>query len=230
MTDIPREQLSDGPRTRIPAMSPGGNVRRVGVVLLLTLGLVALAAGAGVTVRETAVPATGEVTVVSDATGALPVEYVDAPSVELLDYDHGASVSYAIELRNDGPLPVTVEDVPLATMEADRRLIRPSRVLLAPEGTAATEAAAGARPFEPFRLERGARRTVIVEGVFDNCRYYTERAMDVIVAQPVTWSVAGWSTTTDLDLSRELAVRSPHIRHCPGRVMDRGARTRSGTP
>lgn len=228
MTDIPREQLRDGPRTRIPARSPGGVVRRAGVGLLLTVGLVALAAGGAVVVRDAAVPATGEVAVVSDATEALAVEYVDAPPVQLVNYEHGATVSYAIELRNDGPVPVTVEDLPLGPMDADRRLVRPIGVRVLPDGAHATDAAGGATPFEPFRLERGVSRTVIVDGVFDNCAYYTERAMDLIASQAVTWSIAGLSTTTDVDLSRQLAVRSPHIRHCPGRVMDRGARTRSG--
>lgn len=225
-----RPELHDRPRASIPVRSSVAPARRVGVVVLLIVGVVAVVAGGAVALRDASVPAVGEVGIVSETTDALAVEYVDAPSVELVDYDHGQAVSYAIELRNDGPLPVTVEDVPVATMEADRRLIRPGRVLVAPEGTAAADAGEGARPFEPFRLERGAHRTVIVEGVFDNCRYYTERAMDVIVAQPVTWSVAGWSTTTDLSLSHRLAVRSPYLRVCPGRVMDRGATTRSGTP
>lgn len=229
MTGSTRPELRDRPRAAIPVRSSVAPARRVGVVALLTIGLVALVVGGATALRDASVPATGEVGIVSETTDALAIEYVDAPSIELVDYDHGATVSYAVELRNDGPVAVTVEDVPVATMEADRRLIRPSRVLLAPEGAAATDAAEGARPFEPFRLERGARRTVLVEGIFDNCTYYTERAMDVIVAQPVTWSVAGWSTTTDVSLSRRLAVRSPYLRVCPGRVMDRGATTRSGT-
>ncbi|MBW3561439.1 MAG: hypothetical protein KY437_02985 [Actinobacteria bacterium] len=180
--------------------------------------------------RDASVPGVGGVAVVSASTSALAVEYADAPSVELVTYEHGEDVSYAIELRNDGPLPVTVEDVPISDMVGDLRLIRPTQVLVAPDGTALVDATVDqASPFEPFRLARGASRTVIVTGVFDNCVYYTERAMDLIGSQPVTWSVAGWSATTEVELSSQLVVRSPYLRVCPDRVMDRGARTRTGS-
>lgn len=227
MTGAPRPQLLERPRTRIEAR------RRTGVpvsLALLVLGLVALAGGAASVARDASAPGVGEVAIVSASTSALAVEYADAPSVELVNYEHGEDVSYAIELRNDGPLPVTVEDVPISGMVDDLRLIRPTQVLIAPDGTAPADATVDrSRPFEPFRLARGASRTVVVTGVFDNCVYYTERAMDLIGAQPVTWSVAGWSTTTDVALSSQLAVRSPYLRVCPNRVMDRGARTRTGT-
>lgn len=227
MTGGPARELVERRRTRIEARR---RTRvRVSLVLLI-LGLAALVGGATSVARDASVPDVGEVAIVSASTSALAVEYADAPSVELVNYEHGDGVSYAIELRNDGPLPLTVEDVPISGMVDDLRLIRPTQVLVAPAGTAPADATVDrSRPFEPFRLARGVSRTVIVTGVFDNCVYYTERAMDLIGSQPVTWSVAGWSATTEVELSSQLAVRSPYLRVCPDRVMDRGARTRTGT-
>ena len=180
--------------------------------------------------RDASVPGVSEVAIVSASTSALAVEYADAPSVELVNYEHGEDVSYAIELRNDGLLPITVEDVPISGIVDDLRLIRPTQVLVAPDGTAPGDATLDrSGPFEPFRLARGASRTVVVTGTFDNCAYYTERAMDLIGSQPVAWSVAGWSATSEVELASQLAVRSPYLRLCPDRVMDRGARTRTAT-
>ncbi len=227
MTGSTRPELADRPRSAIPVRAPSRRRWRIGVVLSVTFGLVAVAIGGLSALRDAAVPTVGEVAVVSASTDRFAVDYSDAPSVEFVTYGHGQEVSYAVQLRNDGPIPVTVEDVPVAGMEDGLRLIRPTEVLVAPEGAPVDDPTAGTRPFEPFRLDPGARRTVIVDGVFDNCVYYTERAMDVITSQAVTWRIAGWSTTTEVELPRQLAVRSPHIRDCPDRMMDRGARTRT---
>lgn len=231
MTGSTRPELRDRPRTPIPVRATARRRwLRPTVVVLVTFGLVAVAVGALSALRAASVPAVGDVAIVSTATDALGVDYADAPSVSLVNYDHGREISYAVEVRNEGPLSVVVEEVPIAGVADERRLVRPTDVLLAPEDARGGDAADGARPFEPFRLEPGAARTVIVNGVFDNCVYYTERAMELIASQAVTWSVAGLSTTTDVELSRRFAVRSPHMRNCPGRVMDRGARTRTGIP
>lgn len=225
MTGSTRPDLAGRQRTAITTRDP--RVRIV-VVLLVTVGLVAVAAGGLVALRDLSVPVVGDVAVASDDTGTLAVDYVDAPSVEFVVYQHGREIHYALELRNDGPVPITIEDVPVDHLVEDQRLIRPTAVLLGPDETDGTGPTESARPFEPFRLDRGARRTVLVTGEFANCAYYTERAVDVIRSQPVTWSLAGWSRTDDLGLSRHVVVRSPHIRSCPDRVMDRGAATRTG--
>lgn len=223
MTGSTRPGLAERPRSTIASREPRVTIV---VVLLVTLGLVAVVAGALVGLRGLSAPAVGEVAVAAEDTGTLGVDYADAPSVEFVIYQHGREIRYALELRNDGPVPITIEDVPVDHLVDDLRLIRPTAVLLAPDRTGGTGSTDGARPFEPFRLDRGARRTVLVTGEFANCAYYTERAMDVIRSQPVTWSIAGWSRTDEVGLSRHVVVRSPHIRACPDRVMDRGAATR----
>lgn len=228
MTGPPGTELLERSRTEIAERPRVRRGRRLVAVILLTVGLVVTATGAVSVLRGASVPSVREVVIASETTAALEVDYADAPSFELVAYEHGSEVSYAIQLRNDGPLPVTVEDVPIAGLAEDLRLIRPTAVLVLPEGGSPEDGLDAARPFERFRLARGATRTVVVTGVFDNCEYYTERAMDLVTSQPVTWSVAGWSTTTDLELSRQLAIRSPYLRVCPGRVMDRGARSRTG--
>lgn len=228
MTGSPRPELADRTRWRIATRPPGRGWRHIGVILSVTLGLVAGVYAGWSALRDAAAPTVGDVAVVSASTSTFTVDYTDAPSVELVTYHHGREIGYAVELHNDGPIPVTVEEVPVDGMLDGLRLIRPTDVLVAPVGAPVDDPTEGARPFEPFRLEPGASRTVIVGGVFDNCVYYTERAMDVITSQAVTWSIAGSSATKDVELSRQLAVRSPHIRDCPGRVMDRGARTRTG--
>lgn len=160
---------------------------------------------------------------------AYRVAYSDAPSVSYVAYEHGAPVTYTIELSNDGPLPITVDDVPLAPLRDDQRLVRPTAVRIAPADAKEVDLE-GLAPFEPFRLWPGGSRIVVVTGEFANCAYFTERAIDLIVEQPVGWSVLGWSRTSTIALSDQLAIRSPFMRECPGRVMDRGALTRTGGP
>lgn len=194
--------------------------------LLAVAGLLSLLVGIVVVLRDASVPnATG-----GGVLGApsFRVAYVDAPSTAYVWYEHGEAVGYSIELSNDGPLPITIEDVPIAGLQDDRRLLHPTEVLVAPEDAAGlTLDSAELAPFEPFRLGAGETRRVVVSGVFYNCAYYTERGMDLFVSQPVTWSVAGLATTTEVALTDQVAIRSTFIRECPGRVMDRGARTRT---
>lgn len=228
MTEAPAPTTTPVDAPRVPAREPArepatavphgrGRWRARLVRILAVAGLVSVAAGTAVALHDASTPVASGGGVVGAP--SFTVEYVDAPATEYVAYDHGASAGYRIELSNDGPLPVTVEDVPIAPMQEELRLLHPTEVLVEEAGDLA--------PFAPFRLGAGETRTVVVSGVFHNCEYYTERAMDLVVTQPVTWSVAGVSTTTDVALTHQLAIRSTFIRECPGRVMDRGARTRT---
>lgn len=217
MTGIPAppRSVDDTPHIAARDDLPGWRSRTVR--LLAVAGVASILIGALVALHEASTPAAAGGSVVGAP--SFSVDYVDAPTTEFVAYEHGSAVGYRIELSNDGPLPITVEDVPVAPMQEERRLLHPTEVLV--------EGGSGLAPFEPFRLGAGETRTVVVSGVFYNCEYYTERAMDLVVTQPVTWSVAGFATTTEVALSDQLAIRSTYIRECPGRVMDRGARTRT---
>lgn len=223
MTEAPKGSVG-----HVPAIAPRGRRSRwltAMTVFLAGSGALSLILGSVSILVDGSVPTTTGGGIL-DAP-AHRVEYSDAPSVSYVAYDHGEDASYSIELVNDGPLPVTVEAVPLDGLRHERRLFAPTAVFVAPEGASEVEPDAVA-PFEPFRLWPGDSRILVVAGEFANCAYFTERAIDLIVEQPVTWSVLGRSRTDMVALSDQLAIRSPFMRECPGRVMDRSARTRTG--
>lgn len=211
----PATPVDDTPRIAARDDQPRWRARVVRI--LAAAGIVSILIAALVVLHDASTPVASGGGVVG--VPSFSVEYVDAPGTEFVAYEHGSAVGYRIELSNDGPLPITVQDVPIGPMQEQRRLLHPTEVLL--------EDGADLAPFEPFRLGAGEARTVVVSGVFYNCEYYTERAMDLVVSQPVTWNVAGFTTTTEVPLTDQLAIRSTYIRECPGRVMDRGARTRT---
>lgn len=226
MTGNPETTTRTVDASAVPARPPRPRLRRRLTSGLAVAGALSVALGGALMLRDASVPIAA-----GDAVLGAPVfhvEYADAPSANLVAYEHGAAVGFSIELSNDGPLPITIEDVPIGPMQERKRLLNPTEVLMAPPGSTPTDLEGDLVPFEPFRLGVGETRTVVVSGVFYNCVYYTERAMDLIASQPVTWSVAGLSRTTEVALADGIAVRSTFIRECPGRVMDRGARTRTG--
>lgn len=217
----PAEAATGDPPLIAPRADRPRWLRRLTVALAVA-GVLSLLAGVAVVLRGASTPVATAGSVLGVPT--FRVDYSDAPATVFAAYEHGESVGYTIELSNDGPLPITVEDVPITGQQAELHLLHPTEVRVVPRGGTVESA----EPFEPFRLGTGETRTVIVSGVFYNCEYYTERAMDLLVSQPVTWSVAGVSSTTDVALTDQLAIRSTFIRECPARVMDRGARTRTG--
>ncbi|MEX1177515.1 MAG: hypothetical protein WEB09_03550 [Nitriliruptor sp.] len=78
----------------------------------------------------------------------------------------------------------------------------------------------------PARLEPGEATVVSVRARFGNCRYYTERAVNVFRGADVTLEGGAGATTVTTPYPTEVVLRSPTILGCPDRVLDRSARQR----
>lgn len=123
-------------------------------------------------------------------------------------YAHGSGALVEVPLEHTGDVgAVTVTDVD------------PFPELL---GMLEVEAVAGL----PVTLEPGDRSTVRIEARFANCRYYTERAVNLFRGAEVTVAAAGGTTTFTAPYPSEVVLRSPTILGCPDRVTDRSARQR----
>jgi hypothetical protein len=78
----------------------------------------------------------------------------------------------------------------------------------------------------PATLAPGETTTVRLRARFTNCRYYTERAVNLFQGAEVTVDGA-WGEVTELvDYPGDVVLRSPTILGCPDRVTDRSARQR----
>jgi len=184
------------------------------LVLLLAVGMAAW--------RYQPLRQVGEVTTGPDALAATVPEFEEAGAT-ILNYVDGDYVTYAVTLRNSGPVGVRVTGLPLPDA-GERRLLQPVAVGLS---TGGSDDAAGVEPLTPFRLGAGEQRTVVVQARFDHCEYYTERAIDVIDSQTVQFRVAGIPRTATLQLVRPLLVRSPTIQGCDARTLDRSEHRRT---
>ena len=154
---------------------------------------------------------------------AVTVEEFDETGVHIVKYEHGETVSYSFTVRNTGPVGITVTGVRLPD-ESERRLLQPVAAGLPADPSAG---GSGMMPLEPFALGAGEEQRIILEGRFDNCEYYTERAVEVVDAQTVEFRVAGVSRTATVPFKRDLVVRSPVIKSCPERTLDRSEHRRT---
>lgn len=144
-----------------------------------------------------------------DGATHLTVEGFDERGLYSLRYVHGEDAEVRVPVRNDGWLPTTVTAIALDGRPAP---------MIEPVGTAGT----------PVELAPGEEATLVVRVRFDNCEYYTERAMDVYDEVAVSSRTAGVATSTQVALDHALVVRSPMMTTCPDRVSDRGAFLRGG--
>lgn len=184
------------------------------------VGAAALLAGAtAVSTAGVSVASPGRVVV--DGTAATHVADLGPRGAVVLRYEHGRVVTYAFEVRNDGWLPATVTGVVLAAPDE-----RPLLVPVAARPAVAAPSGADAYGFAPVVLRPGATHTVRVTARMDNCAYYTERALQRIEHHTLRLHVGGIPVVRDLVLADDVVVRSPSIRRCRDRVIDRGAHRR----
>lgn len=167
----------------------------------------------------------GELVTSSDA-GATLVEEFEGTGATIVTYEHSAYLSYAFTLRNAGPVGVTVTSVDLPDERA-RHMLQPvqTSMLTSPEAT--PDDLADMAPLEPFALGAGEERRIVVQARFDNCEYYTERALEITEAHDVTFRVSGVPRTARVELNRPLIVKSPTILGCSDRTLDRSEHRRS---
>lgn len=182
---------------------------RAGVLTAASAVVLLLAVAAGAV--ATAAPRTGGYLKVEGTTQHANLPEYGMDGSEIVRYLHGREIVVRFPLRNPGVLPLTVESIdPFPTVLG---LLTPRRITV--DGRA-------------LPAVIGARRTATVEvrARFENCPYFTERAIDTSEAATVTWSTLGIARTAAVTYADELLVRSPTIIDCPGRVLDRSAKQR----
>ena len=195
-------------------------------VRILLIGLIAAAVAGGAVawlLRYQPLHQVGDLQASSDLQVVL-VEEFEGSGAHIAQYVDGGYVTYAFVVRNAGPVAVTVTDVPLPP-QAQRRLLQPVGAGLA--GEQDVPDARSMRAFAPFRLGAGERQQVVIHARFDNCEYYTERAIEMIDTQHVAFRVAGMARTATVAFERPLLVRSPTIQRCSERTLDRSEHRRT---
>ncbi|HET9516689.1 MAG TPA: hypothetical protein VFO77_03065 [Actinoplanes sp.] len=195
--------------------------RLVRLVVVLLIALV-LAGGAGLVARYQPLLQSGDLQAGSDMQ-VVTIEEFEETGAHVLKYEDGEYVSYAFTVRNAGPVGITVTGVDLPA-EAERRLLQP---VAAGVATGDSADAAEMAPFEPFALAAGEEQRIIVQGRFDNCEYYTERAIEDVDGQTITFRVAGIPRTATVPFTRDLLVRSPTIKNCDERTLNRAEHRRT---
>jgi len=175
------------------------------------IALVALGLLSGATVATAGPRSTTALYLSGSSQVATLPDYGPRGSV-VVRYQHDRVVTLRFTIANGGVLPVTVSDVqPFPTVLG----------LLTAETLTV-----GGKPL-PVRLGPGDKAEVVVQGRFDHCEYFTEKAIDPYNGAVVTWGIGPLSRTTTVAYSDTLLVRSPTILDCTDRVMDRSAKQRS---
>lgn len=183
--------------------------RRAGVLTAAAAVALLLALAAGAV--ATAAPRTGGYLRVEGTTEHANLPEYGAEGSEVVRYLHGREITVRFPLRNPGLLPLTVEAIdPFPTVLG---LLTPGRITV--DGRAL-----------PATIAPRSTATVTVRARFENCPYFTERAIDTSEAARVTWSTLGIARTAQVAYADALLVRSPTIIDCPGRVLDRSAKQR----
>lgn len=154
---------------------------------------------------------------------ATTIEEFEETGAHILRYSDDDYVTYSFTIRNTGPLGVTVTDVGLPD-QAERRLLQPVAAGLARGGRVSAE---DMLPVEPFGLAAGEEQQIVIQARFDNCEYYTERAIEILGSQTITFRVAGVPRTMHTQFDRPLLVRSPTIQGCADRTLDRSENRRT---
>ncbi|MGH3442820.1 MAG: hypothetical protein ACRDUY_12405 [Nitriliruptorales bacterium] len=157
--------------------------------------------------------------------GGTELETFGASGSVVFRYEHGAETFYAVTLRNEGRLAVTVTGL---GQDIELPLLDPVELRYFPQAhVATTDPVAASSPFTAFAIPPSEERTVLVRARFDNCEYYTERALEVVETLRVAFRVLGIPSDARVALPRQLIVRSPTILRCPDRTADRGENRRT---
>lgn len=185
--------------------------RRLAAVVVAAVTAVSLGVSGGL-VLATDITATGDARLA--ATSGTVVLDAYGPNGTLVQrYTDGDEVTLTFTLVNGGPLPIVIERIDAFDTHLG---------LLSPVGITLDGASL------PVRLPADGEVVVDARATFDNCEYYTERALERHDHATVTWSVLGLDRTSQVGYGRDVVVRSPTIAGgCSDRVMDRSAKRRS---
>lgn len=135
--------------------------------------------------------------------GGLQVQEYGTNGSYFLQYRHGQPVTVTVPVTNHGPVPVTVSDVALDL---------PAYPLLEPSSATGL----------PLRLAPFTSGSVDLTLTYGNCRYYHERAVQVVSSATVTGTALGRGFTRTVDVEAPLTVHGQVIVNCPDRTLVRG--------
>ena len=196
-------------------LGPRQGVRAVAVAVVVVVVV------AGAALRYQPLQQSGDLGLSADMQVATVPDFEGG--AHILRYVDGGYVSYAVTVRNTGPLPITVTGVTLPE-EPERRLLQPVTAGLAGAGSPEVD---DMQTFDPVSLAPGEQQQIVIQARFDNCEYYTERAMEMIDQQVVNFRVAGVPRTATIPFQHPLLVRSPTINRCEDRTLDRSDHRRT---
>ena len=134
-------------------------------------------------------------------------------------YRQGASFSYAVSLRNNGHLPITITGVDTGDPHSLSLLRTTGIYVLNSIGISrwGNDLAPNLdQPFPSFTLDPGEERNLVVKNVFDGCENYSPSTSEGFGAIHVSFRVLGVSRDTWVDLGHfGFSIASPDA--CPGR-------------
>ena len=188
-----------------------GARRRRGVVLAAVVVLVGLAATALLLWAPTSVALGSGRATFSGSAEVVGVPGYGPRGTDSVHYEHGATLDITVPVRNDGPLPVTVEEVVTGAGVLPLLDVRSTTGL-------------------PLSLQPGEEGEVVVRAVLTNCRHYHERQVQNVDALQLRVRPAlplAADRTVGLALERPLLVHSPMVVGCPDRTLDRNDDHRS---
>lgn len=179
--------------------------RRGGVVVAAAVALLGLSATALLLWAPTTLELTAGRTTFSGEAEVVGVPGYGPRGTDAVHYLDGATVDVSVPLRNDSPLPVTVDDVSTGAG------VLPLLDVRSVDGL-------------PLRLGAGEQGEVVLRAVLTNCSRYHERQVQNVDAlrvslRPALPLTAGRTVSVPLD--RPLLVHSPMIVGCPSRTLDR---------
>jgi hypothetical protein len=127
----------------------------------------------------------------------------------VLGYQHNATVTMTLPVRNEGWLPITVTSVglnggnkPLLEIDAVHGL--------------------------PLSLGPGATGSVTVTALLSNCRFFHERALETYDGLELGFTSFGADGSRHVRFDRPVMVKSPMLASCPDRKLNRQADRRNG--
>lgn len=189
---------------------------RVSTLIFLTI--LVLAAGFWAFIAQYEPLAAGSMAGV-DATGARTIDTFPGDELILLDHRRGEEFFASFTIRNEGPLPITIERFldgwqlqersggPFSPVEV---VVHPGERFIGAESIPFEEWPS----FSPFSLGAGQERRVAIRFSFGDCRLGKGETfgMNSISAR---FAVLGFDRHTDYPLPYNLAMRSARSGGCP---------------
>ncbi len=133
-----------------------------------------------------------------------------------LTYRDGSSVRYALSIRNNGPVSVTITDL-VRDESWFRAALRVDQLRVTPDDPKFAGLLDHAEPFHAFRLDPQHERTLVIDAHYDGCDAYAEGTSMTIVTQQLTYRVFGISKAQSVALRLPLQVvfPGPNTPNCP---------------